>query len=310
MKSLFKQFLFTTKLYRLNSILNRFYILPFHMIADEPNGFFPEMSTCQFEKQIVSIVRNYNIVSIDEIIEKVKKKEPIRRCVAITFDDGFKDNYKIAYPILRKYHVPATIFLTTGCIENMTAPWFIKVRYMFMKTDRTDIKSFNDKQIIFPMRTKQEKFAASEKVMAHLKNCTDDQRLHLLDRLGMELEFNDFKDLNEIMLDWEEIKTMSENGISFGAHTVNHPVLTRMPLDMVEEEILKSKQTIEDRLVRPVTGFAYPFGKEPQYSPKLFKILQELKFKFAVTTKIGANSYHTEMFALNRSGPWGLPLFN
>ena len=63
---------------------------------------------------------------IKQIVARVKTKRSIRRCVAITFDDGFRDNYEIAYPILKKYKVPATIFLTTGYIKSGTAPWFIK----------------------------------------------------------------------------------------------------------------------------------------------------------------------------------------
>lgn len=278
------------------------------MIVDSPNGFFPETSTHQFEKQIEYLARNYKIISMDEIIDRVIKREPLRRYVAITFDDGFKDNYKNAYPILKKYYVPATIFLTTGYIENRTIPWFIKFRYMFMRTDKTDLNLSLNRQIVLPMRTMWEKHTASERVMAYLKNCPDGKRLQLLDRLSMELAVNDFKGLNDLMLSWNEIKEMSENGISFGAHTVNHPILTKIPLNKVEEEILQSKQTIEKRINKPVTGFAYPFGKEAQYSTDIFKILNKLRFKFALTTRMGANSYHCEVFALNRSGPWELSM--
>ena len=307
-KKMFKQFLFKAKIYHLNSILNRFYILPLHMITDKPNGFYPEISVRLFEKQIAYLVKNYNIISMDEIVEKVQKRKSLRRLVAITFDDGFKDNYEKAYPILKKYSVPATIFLTTGYIESRTIPWFIKLRYMFMKTNKTKLNLTINKKIIIPMKTKEEKFTASEKVMVYLKDCPNDQKIYLLDRIGMELAVNEFKELSDLMLTWNEIKEMSENGISFGAHTVNHPVLTKIPQHTIKEEILQSKQTIEEKIGKPVTGFAYPFGNEGQYNSYIFKILQKLQFKFALTSTMGTNSYHSEIFALNRAGPWELSL--
>ena len=148
------------------------------MIVNVPNGFYPETSTRDFEKQIVHLVKNYKVISLDEIVERVKNKRSLRRCVAITFDDGFRDNYENAYPILRKYNVPAAIFLTTGYIDSGTAPWFIKLRYIFMQTEKTDFNlSHKGTNISLPMNTTSEKFAASDRVMAYLKDCHDQERL-------------------------------------------------------------------------------------------------------------------------------------
>lgn len=151
-KSIIKQFLFKTKLYKLNFLQNRFYIIPYHMIVDEPNGFYPGTSTRDFEKQIDHLAKNYKIISLDEIVHRIKNRRPLRRCVAITFDDGFRDNYEKAYPILKKYNVPATIFLLTGCIQNGEAPWFIRFRHVFMKTQKEHFQQFQeDKKVIIPL---------------------------------------------------------------------------------------------------------------------------------------------------------------
>jgi peptidoglycan/xylan/chitin deacetylase (PgdA/CDA1 family) len=281
------------------------------MIVDEPNGFYPQTSTRDFEKQIVHFARNYKVISLDEIVERVKNRDSLRGCVAITFDDGFKDNYENAYPILKKYNVPATIFLTTGYIEDGTAPWFIKLRYIFMKTKKTRFQfSLNDKTISLPMQTREEKFAASDRAMACLKDCPDNERLPMLNNLCEELEVNDFRKLENLMLTWDQVKEMLESGISFGAHTVSHPILTRMPMDKVEEEIRQSKKTIEAKIGKPVTSFAYPFGKKAQYRPEIFPILERLQFKCAVTTEVGLNNYYNGLFELNRSGPWELGMVN
>jgi len=156
LKSIIKQFIFKTNLYKLNHLRNQFYIIPYHMIVDEPNGFYPETSTCDFGIQIQHLVANYRILSLDEIVERVKSRKSLQGCLAITFDDGFRDNYEIAYPILKKYNAPATIFLTTGYIENGTALWFIKLRYVFMKSEKGHFtSSLNDTTVSLPMSLMQ-----------------------------------------------------------------------------------------------------------------------------------------------------------
>jgi peptidoglycan/xylan/chitin deacetylase (PgdA/CDA1 family) len=101
---------------------------------------------------------------------------------------------------------------------------------------------------------------------------------------------------------------MSKIGISFGAHTVNHPILSRTSLRIAEMEIRESKRTIEEKIGKPVTSLAYPFGKKSQYTPQIFPILQELKFKCAVTTGIRTNTHSVNLFELNRPVPWEFSL--
>lgn len=106
------------------------------------------------------------------------------------------------------------------------------------------------------------------------------------------------------MLTWDQIKEMSENRISFGAHTVSHPIMSRISIEMAEREIQESKKTIEEKIGRPITSFAYPFGKKAQYSSALFPVLEKLGFKCAVTTETAANNHRTPLFELNRGIPW------
>lgn len=300
-----KRFFFKSKLYKLNSLFNRFHIIPYHMVVDKPNGFYPEISIHDFEKQVAYLSKNYNVISLDEIVERVARRESLRRCVAITFDDGFKDNYENAYPILKKYNIPATIFLITGDIENGTAPWFIKLRYIFMRTEKTHFQLRAHGEIAtFPMRTREEKYFASKKAMVCLKDSADEKKLLLLDNLCEKLSVDEFDGLNNLMLDWNQIKDMSRNNISFGAHTVTHPILNRITSEVVENEIKKSKESIEAIIGKPVTAFAYPFGKKTEYSNKIFEVLRKFGFKCSVTSEYGTNDFHTNLFELRRSLPW------
>ncbi len=306
-KAAVKQFLIKKHLYRLNFLRNKCYILPYHMVADEPNLFFPEISTSQFEKQIHHLVRNYHILSLEEIIERINNGKSLRRCVAITFDDGFKNNYERAYPILKKYNIPATIFLISGCIENGQPPWFIKFRYAFQSTRKMELKiDLRGETLAMPLITFQDRLECSNKIMSILKCSANEERTDLLDKIFHALKVNDFTELNGMMLSWDQIKEMSGNRISFGAHTVSHPILSQISLKDAEKEILMSKDVIEAHVGKKINIFAYPFGRQAQYSLGLIALLQRGGFICAVTTEHGENNHASSLYELKRSFPWEL----
>ena len=310
-KRLIKRGLFETKSYRLNSIFDRCYILCYHMIAQQPNGFYPQTSVGEFERHIVHLTRYYKVVALEEIVARIKEGRSLRGCVAITFDDGFKDNYENAYPILRKYNLRGTIFLATGYIGNETVPWFITLRHIFMTTGRESfVNKVDGKEELIRMRTKEEKYAASEKLMGVLKRSPQNARKELLYELSREMRISETKELNNLMLNWKEINEMAKNGISFGAHTVNHPVMSNIPVEMAKQEIQESKTIIEKQLGKPVRTFAYPFGKRAEYSAEIFPILKELQFECAVSTERGTNTHNAGLFELKRGAPWELRMLN
>lgn len=271
------------------------------MIPDEPTGLCAEVQTTYFEKHIRHLATNYDILSLDEIVSRIKNGHTLRRSVGITFDDGFKDNYENAYPILRRYQIPATIFLTTGYIDNVRPPWFIKVRHLFIKTQIKDYHiKLKNKALFLPMQNKRQQMVAAQKVMDYLQKCQDDERQVLLNQLEDDLEVDDPGELNDFMLNWNQIREMFNNNISFGAHTVNHPILSRLSAKQVEEEIAMSKDTIEEKLGNSVSLFAYPFGKKHQYNEKVISILTRLSFKCAVTTELGPINRKTNLFEMSR----------
>jgi len=300
-KEIIKKILFNVRFYKLNAMLNRCYIIMYHMIPEKPEGFPGEVTKGDFETHIAHLARNYTIISLNEFVGKIRKRESLAGCVVITFDDGFKDNYQNAYPVLKRYNAPATIFLTTGRIEDGEAPWFIKFRHLFMKTEKSYLKfSLNDVMLDLPLATRMEKKAAATKVMLHLQKLPDSQRIEIADKLCKELAVDDSKEIEGLMLSWDEIREMSENGIDFGAHTINHPVLSRLPVGKAEEEIAQSKLIIEKKLGRQVTSFAYPFGKKDQYNEDTIKILKKLSFDCAVTTELGPTDLNADLFEVNR----------
>ena len=117
--------------------------------------------------------------------------------------------------------------------------------------------------------------------------------------------------LKDIMLSWSEIKEMSENRISFGAHTVTHPILSRIPLSQAEKEILHSKYEIESKLNTKIDLFAYPNGRREDFNENIKSILKRAHFICALTTIFGVNKIGCDLFELRRGNPWEkeLPIF-
>ena len=115
-----------------------------------------------------------------------------------------------------------------------------------------------------------------------------------------QLRVQNFDELADFMLTWEQVEIMSRNGISFGAHTVSHPILSRIPIHQAQEEILKSKEDIEINIQKPVPAFAYPNGKEADFNKDICNLLKELGYTFACTTMMGTINQHTDPYLLHR----------
>jgi peptidoglycan/xylan/chitin deacetylase (PgdA/CDA1 family) len=183
------------------------------------------MSPYEFQRQVEYLRKKYTIVSLNEIMDFVEGKRGLpKKTVAITFDDGYDDNYFVAYPYLRRYDLPATIFVATD---------------------------FNQKTTLADGRT----------VFAK-------------------------------MLSWNEIKEMSQNGITIGAHTLTHRDLMNMDLEEIRKEIFRSKEEIERQIGKRVDYFAYPFGR---YNDETLKLVRTLGFRGAFggigTIQQGANVF-------------------
>jgi peptidoglycan/xylan/chitin deacetylase (PgdA/CDA1 family) len=307
LNSAVKDLLFSSRLYKLLRLQNRFYILAYHMVSNHLNGFFPEISVREFERQIRHLNENYSVISLEEAADRMSKGRSVRGCVAITFDDGFRDNYTIAYPILKKYKMPATIFLTTGFVETGETPWFIVFRSLFANTskDRLDIE-LGGHTSVFSWSSLDEKKTVSDRLMLYLQTCSNDERFSILKALPGRLGVGPSGEKQSLMLTWEQVREMSRNGISFGAHTVTHPVLSQITPDALRFEIGTSKATIEAKTDRPVTTFAYPFGRKQHYPEEACVVLKSLGFTCAVTSEPGTNGRSSAPYELKRSAPWDL----
>jgi len=193
-----------------------------------------------------------------------------RSVCALTFDDGWRDTHSVAFPLLRKHGVPATVFLATGYVG--TRKWFWPERLAFL--------------LAASGRYAEGKVAAAvDGRIEELKGAPADERERVLGEMEKECRARGVVLPEERQtMTWDEAREMADAGIKFGSHTVNHVILTEAPPEVVERELVESKREIEAELGREVVSFCYPNGN---WSPAVREAVGRAGYRYAVTTQAG-----------------------
>jgi peptidoglycan/xylan/chitin deacetylase (PgdA/CDA1 family)/CelD/BcsL family acetyltransferase involved in cellulose biosynthesis len=282
-------------------------ILLYHRINDERDPFLPSMPVDQFCRQMEYVAQNFRIVTLDDIAER-RISSPDRHHVAITFDDGYRDNFTSAFSILKELGLPATIFLATGYIGTGTIPWYDQVCLAFKLSTRNALPSIAEGAPAGSLEAREQRLALLERMLDWLRSIENDSRTQAIKILFRALGVPCSLSLPNYMLNWDEVRQMLPNKITFGAHTVTHPVLSRMSVKALQQEVLQSKKTIEQKLKVPVRHFAYPFGRDMHCGETAERIIAECGFETAVTTEFGFNQPGSDLLTLKRFTPWGRQL--
>jgi peptidoglycan/xylan/chitin deacetylase (PgdA/CDA1 family) len=244
------------------------------------------------------LYKTCKIISLDDFLEIHRGNAAIPdNAVVLTFDDGYRDNYTEVYPILKKYKIPATIFLTVKMIGTGKVLWWSKVRFAIMNTKR-QFAQMNTKR--WKLNTPRNREQTTQELCKLLKEMPEQPRNHRIDELITSLDVKvDEKKLPQ-MLTWEQVKEMSDNGITFGAHTLNHTMLTKIPLEDARKEISGSKRVLEEKIQKPVKYFAYPYGTETDYNEDIKNIVRESGYACALTFIAGYGDHNSDIFTLGR----------
>lgn len=246
--------------------------------------------------------KHYTVVSLGDLVDRMAEgsAEPV---LAITFDDGYEDNYQCAFPILRRYELPATIFLTTGSVDSRGPLWFEQIALAFKETQSESADLDIDPGQRFLMRTTAERLQCVDRAFGIFRRLPDSERRQLvartLQQLGASKGGRDGK-----MLTWDQVRLMKQHRVDFGGHTVTHPFLSRMPGDRAAWEVGECKRRIEEELQAPVHHFAYPNGREEDFGAWNKDVIRRAGYQAAVTTIWGVNYQSTDPMELRRGGPW------
>lgn len=218
--------------------------------------------------------------------------------VVITFDDGYKDNLDYAFPILKKYNVPAVIFICPDIITKKRKMWWDELSDLVIKTSKKTLFYFGSNFNLSDTANKKRSFKILARLLSGIENNMD---CHLAS-LRKLLDVSDTDDDN-LLLNWDEIKYLSDHGIYFGSHTLNH---RRVSLCNSNEELVNeiklSKSIIEEKTKKVVDLFAYPYGRETDYNLNAIQVVQESGYKFAFSAVVKGMFKNINIFEIPRIG--------
>jgi peptidoglycan/xylan/chitin deacetylase (PgdA/CDA1 family) len=222
-----------------------------------------------FDQQLAFLSKHYRIRPLVEVVDQLDKgRGGDLDCAVITFDDGWRDNYEFAYPLLKKHGVPATIFLTTDFIGTNKLFWFVKAALAWPQVTETVLSGIVAKVV----HTKDQLFPATELTLDRVSDLAADfdrfaEFLKRVDQSvadgivdGLASLIDDRVNSDEWLLNWEQVREMSREQIDFGSHGCRHTIMTKLSPGELTRELEDSRQKIKQELGTAPTVLAYPNG--------------------------------------------------
>jgi peptidoglycan/xylan/chitin deacetylase (PgdA/CDA1 family) len=264
-----------------------------------------------FEQQMRYLKANFAVISLEEALTiSGESGRNFRTEIVLTFDDGLRNNYTIAYPILRRYGLPATFFVCPGLIESRTWQWPHEIEQRLLVCNNGSLNKIRDQLGIGEEEVKHKSVNdVVEIIIEHMKTMENDHRINtenFIRSLTQSFETDQRQhDLYDTM-SWDELRSLDPRLITIGSHTVHHQLLTKVPYKEMHYQVQESKQWLQRKLNRPVDLFCYPNG---DYDESIARVVAQ-NYKAAVTTRSGCFNKGDDIYQINRiPAADKLPLF-
>ena len=268
-------------------------VIAYHRVNGFPKlGFRPTkdlaVNTDDFEMHLAFLKQHCSVIPLRNVIECLQSGERLpERSVALTFDDGYEDNYTDAYPLLMKHNLPATMFVSAGLLDGTTPLWHDALEMLLAGTKRSSlILDEENYQLQFSLRTTGQKWYAYERLSQYIRRLQASRRPRFMLKLGLLLGFPDFPKVGpeQRLLRWDQIQEMQKSGlIEFGSHTMFHNQLTRLDEQEADFEIGESRRRIMEKTGQEVSLFSYPNGTATDVSEPRIRQLQSHGYRGACT---------------------------
>jgi peptidoglycan/xylan/chitin deacetylase (PgdA/CDA1 family) len=280
-------------------------ILMYHSVVEDPSLTDPVLGISRargdFEAHMEILARRFSPVSIAEVAEFAKgERELARRAVAVTFDDGFADNYDVALPILNRYGIPATFYIMVDAVANGILPWYCRLRFAFNMTRKAEWID-GERNQTFALALPEQRQAAMRAAWESGAKMTGRVQQEFVSRVEKALEIDPEPSPHGFMLSWEQVRGLRKAGHTIGGHTLSHPNVAQVRESEARSEIAGCKKRLEEEMGEAVEHFSYPHpALNPQWSEQTLEITREAGFKSAVLTTRGPVRVGDEPLALRR----------
>lgn len=281
-------------------------ILRYHRVIppEEPWSYYRiGLERAAFETQMEFLASHARVVPLEALLrQRASGRVPREDWVVLTFDDGYRDNYTEAVPILRRLGLPATFFISAACASE-TMPFWPEVVAQMLRLSRAPVleATLEGHSLCWPLPHEAEKQAACRRLIALLRPVPLDRIASALEQLGRALlvEPVQAREASPPVLKEEHIRAMAAAGFSIGSHTVNHPYLPSEEPVRQRWELAESRARLESIVRAPVLDFCYPGGGADAVTRRL---VQETGYRSAVTTETGIVGVHDDPLQLVRIG--------
>lgn len=281
-------------------------IFLYHRIADaDSDPWQLAVTPKHFEEHLQVLTRNWRVARLGDLAAGVKSGRLPRRRIVVTFDDGYADNLIAAKPLLEKYDVPATVFIATGYTGGGREFWWDELGRLFIqpgdlpRTLRLQVKGL-EKQ--WELGSREPSYQGNRSWRAWEECPTKRHAIYGdLWRIMQPMPEDERLGVRKALLEWagesgsardthrvlapEEIIELTEGGlIEAGCHTVTHPQLSALSNEAQRDEIRQSKVRLEAIVRHPVKAFAFPYGRECDYTAETISLVREAGFDYSCTT--------------------------
>ncbi len=281
-------------------------VLTYHAVIERPLSFYDWsfLDAATFRQQMAYLKQHFHVLPLLEALDLLQRDALPGPSVAISFDDGFRNNFDVAFPVLRQYGLAASIYLTTDLIGSRHTLWFTRLLHALHHTACAQLEW---RGIRYRLGQAQERSAVSASLQAALKEFPAAQLENELCAIEAALGVACNPPLREdspfCMLGPEEIACMAGSGlIEFGAHSCRHAILARLPEAEQQAQIAGSLTRVEALSGKKCLSFAYPNGGANDFDCTSQRLLADLGVRAGLTMIPGINRPTTNRLAIHRYG--------
>lgn len=285
-------------------------ILMYHGVSRDPrpsglcNFEGKHLAMDVFARHLRILRRSRNVIQLSELVDGMYAGRDMRNTVAITFDDGYENNVLVAAPMLADFRMPASFFLSTGFIGTDRLVWTDHLEVALDRTSHAEVRLPTGTGEM-SIRSLQEKKDALRKIKGMLKGLSHASLDATVENIARQLDVPDARATGDYrFMNWGQVRGLVRNGFEVGAHTISHPILTRIPYEDAVSEILGSRDMILRETGQCCPVFCFPNGKASDFSEPLLALCRE-HFRAALATTRGAAMIE-DIYQLRRLSPSGL----
>ena len=233
---------------------------------------------------------SHKLLSLGELFKRLLDDQAPGGAVVFTIDDGYIDHALVAAPVFAEFDCPVTTFVTTGFLDGSLWMWWDKIQYVFANTPRRTIEvSIGSDTLNCDCASREDRARWAADFVERCKSLEHDKKLSTIARLAelADVELTARPPEAYRPMSWDDVRRCEQGGMTFGPHTVTHPILTSVTPERSAWEITESWRRLSEKVRQPVPVFCYPNGQWADFSDNHVAVLREQAFLGAVVGEWG-----------------------